>query len=111
MNILEGINEDELSNLSIEILDYVDRISEIFVKLDTCMEKLSSCYNSEACNKILDYYENLRLYYNSIKNNIISYSDDFICLIKKMRENDKYLTKLFNDYTVDTKEKIKSVND
>ena len=44
MNVVAGINEDELSALSLEILDYSDRISEIFDKMDSCMDKLPNYY-------------------------------------------------------------------
>ncbi len=106
-----GINEDELSSLSLEVLDYADRISEIFDKIDACMNKLPNHYQGSPCSKLIDYYNNLKIYYPVIKNNIISYSDDFIALIKKMQDNDKTLVTLFQNYTDETKNKIKSIMD
>ena len=108
-DFVTGIKEDELSNLSIEILDYSDRISEIFDKLDSCIEKLPTYYQDQACTKLINYYRELAEYYPVIKRNINSYSDDLVSLIKKMRENDKYISSLFQGYTEDTKNKIKSV--
>ena len=110
-DIIAGINEEDLSNLSFEVLDYADRISEIFDKLNACMDRLPNHYQGIPCNDIMNLYNKLVPYYSIIKENIISYSDDFIELIKKMQENDNYLTTLFQEYTDDTKNKIKSIND
>lgn len=108
-DIVAGINEDELSNLSLEILDYVDRISSIFDKIDLCMEKLPNHYQGEPSDAIIRYYNELTPYYGVIKDNLRSYSDDFMELIKKMQDNDKYLVTLFQNYTDETRNKIKSI--
>ena len=110
-DVVAGINEDELSNLSLEVIDYADRISEIFDKIDACMDKLPTHYQGETCSSIINFYNELTPYYSIIKDNIISYSDDFIELIKKMQDNDKYLVSLFQNYTDDTIKKIKSIMD
>lgn len=108
-NVVAGINEGELSNLSIEVQDYADRISEIFDKMDLCMEKLPNQYKGLPCEKVISLYEELRQNYESVKNNIISYSDDLTELIRKMQTNDKYLTGLFQNYTDETIQKTKSI--
>lgn len=108
-DVVAGINEDELSNLSLEVLDYADRISEIFDKIDAFMDRLPSYYQGESCSALINYYKELTPYYSIIKNNIVSYSDDFIELIRKMQDNDKYLVTLFQNYTDDTINKIKSI--
>lgn len=104
-----GIKEDELSSLSIEVLDYSDRISEIFDKIDACVNKLPMHYQGQACSKLINYYCQLAENYLIIKQNFTSYSDDLTTLIKKVRENDKYFASLFQSCTEDTKSKIKSV--
>ncbi len=108
-DVIAGINEDELSNLSFEVLDYVDRISEIFDKIDACIDKLPNYYQGSACSSLINYYGELTPYYSIIKNNIVSYSNDFIELIKKMKDNDKCLISLFQNYTDETINKIKSI--
>lgn len=106
-----GINEEDLSSLSIEVLDYADRITEIFDKIDACMDRLPDYYQGESCSALMNFYNELVPYYSIIKNNIVSYSDDFIELIKKMQDNDKYLVTLFQNYTDDAINKIKSIMD
>ena len=108
-DFVTGIRENELSSLSIEILDYSDRISEIFDKLDSCISKLPTYYQDPACTKLINYYRGLSKNYSTIKKNLMSYSDDLTTLIKKVRENDKYAASLFQNYTEETKNKIKSV--
>ena len=108
-DIVSGINEDELSNLSLEVTDYADRISEIFDKIDSYMDKLPNYYQGTSCSSLIEYYSELSSYYSIIKGNINSYSDDFIELIKKMQENDTYLATLFQNYTDDTINSIKSI--
>ena len=108
-DVAAGINEDELSSLSLEVIDYADRISEIFDKIDSCMEKLPMHYQGQPCSELVNFYNELTPFYSIIKDNIISYSDDFIELIKKMQDNDKYLVTLFQNYTDDTMNKIKSI--
>lgn len=106
---IAGIREEDLRSLCLEILDYTDRISEIFDKLDANMDKLPEYYQGDSCTSIQSYYKDLSSNYLTIKDNLISYSDDLICLIQKMKENDKSLSKLFINYTTDVKSKIKSV--
>ncbi len=109
MDVVAGINEDELSLLSLEILDYSDRITEIFDKIDSCMDRLPNYYQGTPCVALMNYYKQLTTYYSIIRDNIVTYSDDLIALIKKMQENDKFLTTLFQNYTDDTKNKMKSI--
>lgn len=108
-NVVAGINEEDLSSLSLEVLDYADRISEIFDRIDSCMDKLPNYYQGLPCQELIDFYNELSPYYSIIKDNIISYSEDFIKLIKKMQDNDKCLVTLFQNYTDDAKNKIKSI--
>lgn len=110
-NLISGINEDDLSTLSLEVLDYADRISEIFDKIDALVEQLPNNYSGEPCREIIEYYMDLKLNYAKIRQNIISYSEDFVELIKKMQENDKYITTLFQEFTDETKNQIKSINE
>ena len=108
-DLVTGINEDDLSNLSLEVLDYVDRISEIFDRIDSCMERLPIYYKGASCTALMKAYNELKSYYSIIKENITSYSDDLIQLIVKQKENSKYIANLFREYTEETKNKIKSI--
>lgn len=109
-DLLLGINEDDLSSLSLEVLDYADRIAEIFDRIDACMDKLPIYYQGEPCDIIMNKYKELTPYYETIKDNIRSYSDDFIALIRHMQDNDKKFASIVYGYADDTKVKTKSID-
>lgn len=107
--VIVGVNEEGLSSLSLDTSDVADQISEIFDKIDLCMEKLPTYYQGDSCSKIMDYYNDLKSNYPIIKKNIISYSDDFTALVQKMQEHDKNFSILIQGYTEDTINKRKSI--
>ena len=101
MELVTGINEDELGSLAMEILDYSERIADIFNKIDDNMETLGNYYKSPSYKELMNNYKNFSKNYEVLRKNVNSYSDDLINLIKKMRENDKYLANLFDSYTIE----------
>lgn len=105
--VIAGIHEEDLGALSLEILDYVDRISEILERIDSYMDKLPACYKGSSSDKIIERYNSIKSTYPTVKENLKSYSDDFITLINKMREDDTFLSNLFRELTSDTNRKIK----
>ena len=105
--VVAGINENGLNELSLEILTRRDNISEIFEKIDSCMERLQSCYRGEPSKKLTLYAEELHSSFSMAKENIKNYSDDLTALIDKMRTNDRYLSSLFRELTEKT---IKQAN-
>ena len=108
--IVAGIKEEELSSLSLEILDHADRVSELFTQIDSCMEKLPACYQGPSAQKLLERYQELHALYPVVKRNLTSYSDDLMTLIKKMHAGDKQLRNLFREFTGDTKRQVKAHN-
>ena len=107
--IYSGINEDALASLSVNILDYSDSIMELFEKIDDQMGRLSKYYDSEACKIIISKYNDLALNYEIIKNNFCVYSDDLVTLIKKMRDNSRYIAGLIDKLKETTEEQAKKV--
>ena len=107
-NVMAGINDEELGSLSLEVMDYASNVSEILDRIDACMDKLSTYYQGTPCRKIMERYREMQLSYQTIKNNIVSYSDDFVTLINKMHENDQYLSGLFQGFTEDTRNQIRN---
>ncbi|MCR4753024.1 MAG: hypothetical protein K5837_01220 [Candidatus Saccharibacteria bacterium] len=98
-NVIAGIKDSELNDLSLEVIKYRDRISDLFEKVDACMERLQSCYVGEPSRRIANYAENLHISFSTAKDNIKSYADDFTTLISKMHENDQYLSSLLLEST------------
>lgn len=106
-NRKNGINEDALGELSINILDFSDRISEIFEKIDNQMNSLSTCYQGESYDNLMNYYNNFRKNYQIIKENIVSYSDDLTTLLHHQKENDAYFASIISNFTTETNAKTK----
>ena len=61
MEFIGGINEPELGSLSMEVLDYVERISNIFDQVDSQIELLPEFYKGESNNELINYYNIFRL--------------------------------------------------
>ena len=108
--VVAGINEEELRALSVEMIERADRISEIFERIEAQMDRLPACYQGPPCAKLIERYRSIKSSFPTIKSNLTSYAGDFTTLIRKMRENDKYLSRLFEGMTADNKSKLKSNN-
>lgn len=95
-----AMNEEDLAELSFEVEDYVDRISEIFEKYNIAISRLSVNYKSEACQKILSYYEEIKKTFPIVKSNIKKYAEDYRNVIRVLKSEDKkYALRLENEAT------------
>lgn len=110
-NLQAAVNEANMSSLTFEILDYSDRIMEIFSKIDTRMDNLSRYYQGDSYNELANYYNDLKNNYDAITSNIINYSNDLVTLVRKLKETDVKIAFLFESYSADTKNQIKSNED
>lgn len=104
-----AINEENLAELSFEVEDYIDRISSIFEKYNIAMSKLSSNYKSEACQKILNYYESIKKFFPIVKNNIKGYAEDYRDLIKILNSEDKKFAGIIDSEATNTLAKAKEI--
>ena len=96
-----AMNEEDLAELSFEVEDYVDRISEIFEKYNIAISRLSINYKSEACQKILNYYEEIKKTFPIVKSNIKKYAEDYRNVIRVLKSEDKkYALRLENEATI-----------
>lgn len=105
--VVAGIREGELAALSLEVSDYARRISGIFSKIDGAMMQLKNCYQGEPADKLMERYGEIKSLFPVVKNNISSYSDDLMAIIRKMNAGDKRLTGLFEELTSDVKSQIR----
>lgn len=105
-HVLNGIQESKLQELSVEILDYRDKISELFNKLDSCIEKLPNSYRGKPSVKIIEKYEQIKLSCPTIKASLKNYADDLSFLIQKMHENDQFISTIALEQAVQVRSKI-----
>ncbi|MBR2753875.1 hypothetical protein IKD82_01800 [Candidatus Saccharibacteria bacterium] len=106
--VVAGIHEENLNTLALEVIDYADQISGLFSQISACVEKLPDALQGPSGKTLMDRYQALKSSYPTIKDNIISYSEDFTTLIQKMKEDDKYLANLADQFAADTKTQIKT---
>ncbi len=104
-----GVNIGNMEVLCFEIEDYANRIGDIFTKIDERMDNLSRYYQGDSCDSLFNYYSELKNNFVAIKDNINSYSDDLVELVKKLQSIDIKVANLFTDFSIDTKNKTKSI--
>lgn len=105
------INEDGIVELMAELDRYTDNISELFDSVDREIGDLPVCYKGSTSESIMNSYQNFRKNYKTIKNNLVSYSDDYAALIRKMKAGTETLSKMFTNFAEDTKLRVKNVVD
>jgi len=87
-----AIREDELTELSVSIMETADKISIIFDKIEKEISNLSSYLSCDALSKIVAEYEGLSNNFNIIPKNINTYSEDLISVMNKMRSGMKNIS-------------------
>lgn len=106
--VVTGIKEEELGSLGLEVMGYAEKISEIFDRIESAMDRIPACFQGVPSEEINQRYQEIRSNCSVMKDNVTSYSDDLITLINRIRENDKYLSGLFRDYASDARGKIRA---
>ena len=108
-DFIGGVNDKEVNSLSMEILRYSDRISEVFDAIDAKVDELPVYYKATAFDEFLKSYNEFRKNYSIIKSNVVSYSDDLLRLVPKMQEGLDEVSKMYNDYADDKKSKANEI--
>ena len=105
------INDEELSNLCLEIDKYSDNIALIFNQIDDEMNNLKDSYKANSSIAIINYYNELKKNYSIIKNNINSYAEDLRDLSIKVKSGFKDVALFVRSENEGIKTKIKAIND
>lgn len=104
-----AIREDDLADLAMEILTISEDVTDIFSKVDSKMDSLKSCYEADEYSSLMAKYREFKKNYTVVKDNIVSYSDDLISVINKVRAGDKSIAFLIDSITEDTKDKASKI--
>lgn len=108
-NVSLWINEENLGSFAMNLLTTSEDISEIFSSIDKKMEALKLCFDGSEYDHLMSKYRDFRKNYSIAKNNIVSYSDDLIALINKVRAGDKNIAFLLEQMTKYANEKAKEI--
>lgn len=94
-NVINQINQDELEQLAIELIDYADDIGDLFNQINQKMSLINSYLSGDSLAQINNNYSFFKNNFKTAKENILSYSNDLIALIQKMKDGQLDLAKLF----------------
>lgn len=111
IEIASAIKSDELSELSISMIDIADNISSIFEEIDKKVNELNEYLQCDALSKIIEEYELLKENYKIIHSNVITYSDDLIDVNNNMQTGMKEIKFDFQRETAEFQSKNKGVKD
>ena len=104
-----AINEEELSELAIDIIDFNDEIAELFSSIDGKMSELKSYFDCSKYYTLLNSYNEFKKNYAVVKQNILTYSDDLIAVINKFKSGDKEVSLVVAGDYEDVKQKATMV--
>ena len=104
-----AINEEELSELAIDIIDFNDEIAELFSSIDGKMSELKSYFDCSKYYTLLNSYNEFKKNYAVVKQNILTYSDDLIAVINKFKSGDKDVSLVVAGDYEDVKQKATMV--
>lgn len=90
-NIQYALNENAVNNIIMETLNIAEEIKSIFNKMDATILKVEKCYTGSSSTKLQTKYASFRDNYQTIIDNILSYSTDMSSLKKKYRMKEEVL--------------------
>ena len=105
-----AINEEELSELAIDIIDFNDEIAELFSSIDGKMSELKTYYDCSKYYTLLNSYNEFKKNYSVVKQNITTYSDDLIAVINKFKSGDNDVSVLVEGDSMDVKQKATMIS-
>lgn len=108
-DVILGIREDDLGEFSMDILNLSEDISEIFSSIDSKMESLKNYFDCDQYNNLMSSYRDFRKNYGIVKRALVSYSDDLIAVINKVREGDTKIAFMIEQITTDTSNKAQEI--
>jgi len=100
-DIYAAAKSEELSALSMYLIDIADEITIIFDEIDKQAEQLNKYLKCEAIAQIMNEYNRIKANYAIVHNNINTYSED---LIKVNNNLEKGMNDIRIDYEKQTEE-------
>ena len=84
-----GINSDKVSQLKVSLLDYVEQLNSIKVKLENCEVLLKENVTGAILDPILKPLENIILQIQSVKSIVNNYVSSLSVIVNRFVENDQ----------------------
>ena len=90
-----AIKEEELDDTILELQKCVDRIKIVFDKINNQVDSIPNCIKSTSNKSIAEKYALIKANYNTIINNMNSYSTDLVNLKFKVKDGLSDVAQLF----------------
>lgn len=91
-NNLNGINEIKIDKMVLDLRNYVEKINRTLNQISEVVDDTKNYFLSQSGNLYRTKYDLLEANYSTIKNNLLSYSDDLLKVkfrYQSMSENNK----------------------
>lgn len=89
-NYISGINEQQVIVIINKITSNIEKLESRFNQIDIIISNTNSHYKASSADEFRKKYDNIRLNYDIVKKNLLSYADDLNNLIisyKKLETN------------------------
>ena len=73
-----GINEHQIDKLTIDIMEYADRINKVLNQIQELVNSSGLYLNSESGNTFRENFKLIEKNYQTMNQNILSYASDFV---------------------------------
>ncbi len=73
-----GINEHQIDKLTIDIMEYADRINKVLNQIQELVNSSGLYLNSESGNTFRENFKLIEKNYQTMNQNILSYARDFV---------------------------------
>lgn len=77
-NNLNGINETKLDKMILDLRNYVEKINRTLNQISEVVDDTKNYFSSQSGNLYRKKYSLLEANFSTIKNNLLSYSDDLL---------------------------------
>ena len=108
-NIRLFIKEKELNEFAMHVLTVSDELNSIFSDITSKMDELKAYYNGNNYDSLISSYNDFKGNYLRVKDGVVSYSDDLIALIDKVRSGDEMIAFTINQIAEDAKKQAEEI--
>ena len=102
-----GINEDGLKRLILELEEYQEKIQTVYHSLEECQAEALKGLNDDAASIFLKKYREMGHCFETVKNNIQTYKDDFQSVIRGYQQTSHDSVGLFEGAKRKISEEVK----
>ena len=97
-NYVSGINEPQVKAIINRITSNIEKLESKFIEIDTIFSNNKQHYDSESALLFRKKYDNIRLNYDIIKKNLLSYVEDLTALVINYKKLETDIVDMVNTF-------------